>query len=389
MSDWTPKNLGQLIKVKHGYAFKGEEFTDSPSKYVVVTPGNFSIGGGFNKKKLKFYKGDNPPSNYTFKAGDIIVTMTDLSQEGDSLGYSAKIPHDDKTYLHNQRIGLVEFTSKEAYPDFLYWLMRSREYQSFIVGAASGTSIRHTSPTSITEYFFKLPLLSEQKDIAAVLTSLDTKADLLLRNNQTLTKMAETLYRYWFAEGEDSLETDTIYEYLSVENGYPFNSKLFNESNQGMPLIRIRNLDTSGSTTYTTEEYDSKFIVKTGDLLAGMDGEFRIHIWSGPESLLNQRICRFKPAGSIPAFLVYCMMKPHLEYYEQTKVGTTVIHLSKTDLDDIRVKKHNRDRIVEFGAISDPWYKKYINNVNQIRILEVLRDGLLSKLVKGEVYIQN
>jgi type I restriction enzyme, S subunit len=40
----------------------------------------------------------------------------------------------------------------------------------------------------------------EQTAIASVLSSLDDKIDLLHRQNATLEKMAETLFRQWFVE---------------------------------------------------------------------------------------------------------------------------------------------------------------------------------------------
>ena len=44
--------FGDYFKVKHGYAFKSEFFSDS-GNYVVVTPGNFFDEGGFKKKGEK------------------------------------------------------------------------------------------------------------------------------------------------------------------------------------------------------------------------------------------------------------------------------------------------------------------------------------------------
>lgn len=72
---------------------------------MLVTPGNFAIGGGFSLEKPKYYNGPIPQS-FILKQNDLIVTMTDLSKQGDTLGYSALVPASD-LYLHNQRIGLV------------------------------------------------------------------------------------------------------------------------------------------------------------------------------------------------------------------------------------------------------------------------------------------
>lgn len=99
--------LGDYIRIKHGFAFKGEYITAENNGVVLVTPGNFEIGGGFKEDKCKFFNGDYP-KEYVLSPYDLIVTMTDLSKQGDTLGYSALVPKTNRVYLHNQRIGLVD-----------------------------------------------------------------------------------------------------------------------------------------------------------------------------------------------------------------------------------------------------------------------------------------
>jgi len=153
-SAWRQVRLDDFFKVKHGFAFKGKGITTEKTSQILVTTGNFHIGGGFKSDKFKYYVGDFP-ADYLLKENDIVITMTDLSKETDTLGYSAKIPYSEGIkYLHNQRVGLVQFKNNKADSNFLYWLMRTREYQGYIVGSASGTSIMHTSPTRIEDYQF-------------------------------------------------------------------------------------------------------------------------------------------------------------------------------------------------------------------------------------------
>ncbi|MHC2584176.1 hypothetical protein ACVMHR_008915 [Bradyrhizobium diazoefficiens] len=56
-SERNRKKLGDLIRIKHGFAFKGEHFVDDQTPHVLLTPGNFAIGGGFQDSKPKFYRG--------------------------------------------------------------------------------------------------------------------------------------------------------------------------------------------------------------------------------------------------------------------------------------------------------------------------------------------
>lgn len=80
-----------ITSIKHGFAFKGEYFTEEENANILLSPGNFNIGGGSKGDKFKYYSGEIPV-DYVLKSDDLIVTMTDLSKDGDTLGYPAKIP---------------------------------------------------------------------------------------------------------------------------------------------------------------------------------------------------------------------------------------------------------------------------------------------------------
>ncbi len=192
--DWEEKKLGDFISIKHGFAFKGNCISSEPTNLILVTPGNFKIGGGFKSDKFKYYSNEDFPKEYVFKTGELIVTMTDLSVDGNTLGYPALIPMNNlpEIYLHNQRVGKVLF-KKEIGKYFLYNLMKTEDYQWFILSGASGTAIRHTSPTSICNYSFKLPPITTLKEFENIVSPFMYKFE--SNNNQirTLEKLRDTL----------------------------------------------------------------------------------------------------------------------------------------------------------------------------------------------------
>ena len=161
MNDAAPRTLGSYIRVKHGCAFKGEYFTEAETPDVLVTPGNFAIGGGFLADKPKYYEGP-VPDDYILQEGDLVVTMTDLSKAGDTLGYPALVPRmQGRRYLHNQRIGLVEIKEgAEANKHFLFYRLRASDYRHHILATASGSTVRHTSPGRIHEFETTLPAIT-------------------------------------------------------------------------------------------------------------------------------------------------------------------------------------------------------------------------------------
>jgi len=199
-SEWVEVALGDLFKVKHGFAFKGEFFTEEPTKTVLVTPGNFAVGGGFQSTKVKYYSGP-VPDGYILQPGQIVVTMTDLSKQSDTLGLAAVVPRDKKIWLHNQRVGLLEFKKDNAAcPQFIAYILRSHEYRAWIIGSATGTTVKHTSPNRIQAYSCKIPSYKKQKSIAKTLSILDDKIDLNRQMNTTLETMAQALFKSWFVD---------------------------------------------------------------------------------------------------------------------------------------------------------------------------------------------
>ncbi|EHA1205657.1 TPA: restriction endonuclease subunit S [Vibrio alginolyticus] len=192
--------LSELITIKHGYAFKGSSMVDYPTSEILVTPGNFAIGGGFKSSKLKFHSGDIP-EGYQLSPGQLVVTMTDLSKDSDTLGYSALIPDDGFTYLHNQRIGLVDIKDEKQIDKlFLYFLMRTPSYRHEVLASSTGTSVKHTSPTKIMDYAVNLPPINIQKKIAGYLYDLELKINNNKAMNQTLEKLAQRIFKSWFID---------------------------------------------------------------------------------------------------------------------------------------------------------------------------------------------
>lgn len=203
MTDAAQNLLGDYVHVKHGFAFKGEYFTDDPTPEVLVTPGNFAIGGGFQGEKLKYYAGP-VPNDYVLEQGDLVITMTDLSKAGDTLGYPALIPASTgKRYLHNQRIGLVEIHDEERVDRrFLFYRLRASDYRHHILGTASGSTVRHTSPGRICEFEATLPPVDEQRAIAGVLGPFDDKIEQNRRTARALERLAQAIFRAWFVDFE-------------------------------------------------------------------------------------------------------------------------------------------------------------------------------------------
>ena len=194
---WHEITLGDAIRVKHGFAFKSQYFSDK-GEYVVLTPGNFNEKGGFRLRpgKDRFYDGDIP-GEYVLEQGDVIVAMTE--QGPGLLGSTAVVPKGGK-YLHNQRLGLVQMTNEDLLDkDFVYYLFNTRRVRGQISGSASGTKVRHTAPERIYQVKAIVPTdVNQQRRISSILSAYDDMIENNQRRIKLLEQSARLLYKEWF-----------------------------------------------------------------------------------------------------------------------------------------------------------------------------------------------
>jgi type I restriction enzyme S subunit len=159
---WKTQPMGQLLSVKHGFAFKSEYFRNT-GEFVLLTPGNFYETGGYRdrREKQKYYVGPIP-DGYILSANDLLVAMTE--QAPGLLGSPILIPESNR-FLHNQRLGLVKLTAL-AEKQFVFHMFNSRFIRSQIAASATGTKVKHTSPGQLTAIRIPIPPISLQREFA-------------------------------------------------------------------------------------------------------------------------------------------------------------------------------------------------------------------------------
>lgn len=127
--------------------------------------------------------------------------------------------------------------------------------------------------------------------------------------------------------------TDPLANAISVLSGFPFPSSQFTEAGTGKPLIRIRNLIDSQTETNFVGYFDKAFLIHWDNILIGMDGDFNVVRWKGPEALLNQRVCKVTPSNNtIDGRFLFWWLQPHIQSVHRRTPQTTVRHLSVRDI---------------------------------------------------------
>jgi type I restriction enzyme S subunit len=184
-------------------------------------------------------------------------------------------------------------------------------------------------------------------------------------------------------------EVYTIYAIADVVYGAPFASAQFNTEGIGEPLIRIRDLPGENPSVWTPEAHPKGYKVRPGDIVVGMDGEFRAYLWGGAEGWLNQRVCVFVPKPDCSTAFVRNSIITPLAEIEATETATTVIHLGKDDIDRFLVVVPTAPVLAAFNRYCQPWYDRIVAGKRESRTLATLRDTLLPKLISGELWVKD
>lgn len=397
MGNWQEVELSNLITIRHGYAFKGDFFSSEPTDNLLLTPGNFMMGGGFKADKFKYYKG-NVPLEFILKEGDIIVTMTDLSQNGDTLGYAAKVPSfQNKRFLHNQRLGLVTVVSSSVESDYIYWVLRTKSYHHYIVASSTGSTVKHTSPSLIRGYSFALPSIEEQRGIVGILNTLDDKIDLLHRQNKTLEALAETLFRQWFVEeASDDWKKVKLAQLGKIICGKTPSKKIHSYFGGNTPFIKIPDmhkqiflLSTEDSLTIEGVRSQTNKLIPPKSICVSCIATVGLVALTAFESQTNQQINSIIPYSDEHTYFLYLYFKSiKNELLAMASGGTATDNLNTGDFSNIEIQVPPSEVTSGFHSVVNPLFDKILSNQIQIRTLESLRDTLLPKLMSGEVRVQ-
>ena len=418
---WTYIKLGDIVTVKHGYAFKGSNFTSVNTHKVVLTPGNFKIGGGFKSEKFKFTT-EECPSEYVLQGGDIVVSMTDLSKYGDTLGYSALIPKDSRyKYLHNQRIGLIKFKKEDVSRDFIYWVLRTRDFNRFLAGSATGSTVKHTSPSIIGEYHFMIPNnISEQDSISKILSDLDAKIELNQKMNKTLESIAEAIFKHWFIDFEFPNEEGKPYkssggemvdselgevpkgwqastigkELTTVLGGTPSTKNKDYWSNGSIPWINsgkineFRIIFPSAYITAKALKHSATKLMPKGTTVLAITGATlgkvsRIET----EMCANQSVVGVLGSEKLPSEYVYFWIKNNINRLVSNQTGGAQQHINKGNIDEIEILVPDSHIMEHYVNTIRPIFDKISASSFEEHNLSKIRDIVLPKLMTGKIRV--
>ncbi len=413
-ADLQSCQLGDICQFSGGAGFAPKYQGATSGEYPFIKVSDMELPGN----EFRILTANNwidEPTRRLLKAKAHPANATVFAKIGIALTYNRRRLLTRPTAIDNNMMAAIPDESRVD-PRFFYYLLKQTDFNT-VVG---GTALPYINASDLAKMEVQLPPLPEQKAIARILGTLDDKIELNRRMNATLEAMARALFQSWFVDFDpvhakaagrqpsdmaektaalfpatfqdselgkipDGWRVGSIYEAADVIYGAPFSSKQFNEDGDGKPLIRIRDLADESPGVCTPEVHPKGHMVQPGDVVVGMDGEFRAYLWGGVPAWLNQRVCVFAPKPAYSAAFVRNSIIAPLAHVEATETATTVIHLGKNDIDRFKVIIPSPEIHAAFAKLCQPWYDRIVANKQQTRTLATLRDTLLPQLLSGEI----
>lgn len=415
--------LGELLRIKHGYAFKSENYVTS-SPYALVTLANISSSNSFrfDQEKTTFY-GASFPEEFILHTDDLIMPLTE--QVIGLFGNSAFIPSmKEIRFVLNQRVGKVIPNEGKADKYYLHYLLSTEIVREQLEHRASGTKQRNISPDDVYDVTVVVPELNVQQKIGKALYCLEAKVNVNNAINDNLQQQLRLMYDYWFNQFDFPNEEGKPYRASGGKMQYSF--RLKRDIPEGWTEESVISNSISVPIKPGVERFSTKSYLATADvngtrLSSGslIDYETRegranmqptvSSVWfakmknSIKHLFLNREMkqlidstilstgfcglqCTEKSFEYISAFIEH-------SYFEDVKNilahGATQESVNNDDLLGLGMLVPTSEVLELFHAKAKPLYAQISRNICENQKLTEIRDWLLPMLMNGQATISD
>ena len=393
MTEWKEYKLGEIADVQtgpFGSQLHMSDYQNEGTPIITVEHlgdnriihNNLPLVGDDDKNRL---------TKYVLSEGDIV-----FSRVG-SVDRRAYVSAKEDGWMFSGRCLRVR-PSQKADAKFLSYFFGLEDFKETIRRIAVGATMPSINTTILSNVVVPLPPLDTQRRIAAILSSLDDKIDLLHRENATLEQMAETLFRQWFlVEAKEEWEEGTVAAFAqhckeSINPQKHPNSIFLHYS--------IPAFDGGKNPTVETGEniQSNKYLVPSNCILfSKLNPHKDKRVWLMLNDVPDNAICStefqiVKPIKPEYLYFLYgwLMNKENYDEIASGVGGTSGSHqrIDPKSIFSFACPNVDSETIRNYNNKVEPLFYKIRNNQKQIQTLIQTRAGLLPKLMSGEVKVK-
>lgn len=358
-------------------------------------------------------------ANVEVKSEDVLLNIT-----GDSVARVCLVPENVLPARVNQHVCIIRTDESSLNSKYLYYHLLNPAFKSNLLTMANTGATRNALTKGMIE---RLEILSpadvkQQKAIAAVLSALDDKIELLRKNNKTLENIAQTLFKRWFVDYDFPNEKGKPYkssggkmidsELGEIPAGWRFGylDECIQILSGGTPKTSIDeywNGNIPWFSVVDTPQESDVFVIDCEKCISelGLDnsstqllpvnttiitarGTVGKLALTGIPMAMNQSCYGIRPKNDKDVFYIYRLMKESLEVLKGRVHGAVFDTITRDTLNNIPCVIPSPQDIGLFEQTVRPLFQKVLANKFHIKTLSRLRDSLLPKLMKGELRVK-
>ena len=384
MNKWQPIKVGELGRIVTGKTPKTTISENYGGEIPFLTPSDDMTAKYVNRTiKTLSTKGLFEVKNNLLPPGTVCVSCI-----GSDLGKAVITTENTVT---NQQINSIIVDKKRFDVSFVYYAMLILGKELNFISKTS-TAVPIVNKSTFSSYEIRCPSLNRQKQIASVLSSLDSKIECNQKINDNLYAQAKAIFDDHFINIDAipaGWRKGNLLDIANYLNGLAMQKFRPQGNGIGLPVLKIKELR-QGSCDDSSElcslSIKPEYIIHDGDVIFSWSGSLLVDIWCGGTCGLNQHL--FKVTSDIyDKWFYYLWTAHHLARFIAIAAdkATTMGHIKREELAKAEVLIPCEEDYASLNSIMQPIFELIISNRIESRKLAALRDELLPKLMSGEI----
>jgi type I restriction enzyme S subunit len=338
------------------------------------------------------------------------------------LGEAALMPEGLRACL-GRRMGLLRPKINKVTSEYLLYAYIAPQFQQTIVSnTIKGATVERIALNKLSSFNIRIPDFDEQKNVAGLLTSIDSKIEINNRINIELESMAKTLYDYWFVQFDFPDKDGKPYKTSGgkmvwneelkreIPEGWEVDKigNIFHTSLGGTPSTRVKEYWENGTINWLNSGEIANFpiidselkiteaairnsatdLLPKGSVLLSITRHLRPTILA-IDACANQSVVGIKEKDDYKCYFLYPYLKNEIPRLNTMRSGAQQPHINKEIVDEsfIVIPNESSNIMKAFYANVGHLYELIINNTLQNQTLVELRDWLLPMLMNGQVQV--
>jgi type I restriction enzyme S subunit len=182
-------SLADLVDIKKGITYSTEDYVEPTKGIPMINLNCFEKFGGFNREGVKFFGGKYQEKDIV-SAGDIVIAITDITRNGDVVGYPVLVPSiGEKVVMSMDCCKLSPKNNLDSL--FLYFLLKTDWVHRHFYTHSRGTTVLHLDLKSISKLRITPLSIERQRGIASKLKGFEasiSKVEILIAKVRELRR---------------------------------------------------------------------------------------------------------------------------------------------------------------------------------------------------------